>query len=89
MPQLRRIDVIVALVTDTVTGMVTLNFPPSEIRILAVPLMFVPIPIEVAVKIADEPEVDDPGVTVTIVVSLLVAVKVPANPVSLTLMRAV
>jgi len=78
----------VALVIDTVTGIVTL-FLPSEMIMLVVPLMFDPIPIEVAVKVADELPVDDAGETDTIVVSLLTAVNVPANPVSLTARCAV
>jgi hypothetical protein len=82
--------VIVPVVTDTVTGN-AIAFVPSEIVMVVDPLRFDPMPIEVAtnepVEAGDDDAetVTDAGSTVTIVVSLLVAVNVPLKPFSLTL----
>jgi hypothetical protein len=74
-------------VSDTVTGTL-IAFVPSEMVTLVDPLEFVPSPIDVKVNVPVDAgdvvveTVTDAGATVTIVVSLLTAVNVPAKPFS-------
>jgi hypothetical protein len=80
--------VIVPVVTETVTGTLMLTVP-SEMTIEVEPLAVDPIPIDVAANVptaAVAESVIDAGLTVTIVVSLLVAVIVPVKPLSVTTM---
>lgn len=81
--------VIVPPVIETVTGTWIVSVP-SETAIVVEPLMLVPMPIDVATKTPVDAGLDDvetaidAGATVTIVVSLLVAVNVPVKPFSVT-----
>lgn len=81
--------VMIPLVTETVTG-TWIVIVPSEIVIVVFPLKFTPMPIDVTTKtpvdagVARAETPTDDGPTVTIVVSLLVAVNVPVKPGSLT-----
>jgi hypothetical protein len=76
-------------VTETVIGTVIVSVP-SEIVIVVEPLLFEPMPIDVATNVPVEAgvvpveTVTEAGETVTIVVSLLTAVMVPLKPFSLT-----
>jgi len=82
-------NVMTPFVTDTVTGTVIVSVPSETVMVVA-PLLFAPMPIEVATKVAVDAGLEVvttdavDGDTVTMVVSLLVTAIVPLKPLSVT-----